>query len=81
MGEFRMTVKELISALEKVKDKNRKIVVSDINVNLLVGAYYDILDVGMVVINDIERPDIVIAIDFFDEKSKVKRGNKNGKRR
>ena len=72
-----MTVKELINALESVKDKNRKVVISDISFNLLVGEYYDISDIGIVVINNVERPNIVIMTDGI-VKSRVKRGNKNG---
>lgn len=70
-----MTVKQIINALEKIENKDREVVVSDINVNLLVGAYYDILDIGDVEIDGVKNPNVVIITDSLDKFTlRIKKG-------
>lgn len=40
-----MTVKELIERLEKVEDKDSRIVTSDFGAERVFGIYYDIIDI------------------------------------
>lgn len=63
-----MTVKQLIERLEKVEDKDSRIVTSDFGAERVFGVYYDIIDI----IGDKNNKELIILMT--DKWNRLKEG-------